>query len=236
MRIRDVRLFASEVSPLSDFYSRVLGLPPVVQGEPGSDGEETCLQVGSTRLTFYRRPVVEAAPYHFAFNITPRKFAEAKAWLSARVSLLGDGDEYRFSSWNADAVYFRDPVGNVAELIARYDLPDDAPGPFGPTDFLGVSEVGLVVPDVPAFVAEVHNRLGLAAYRPGSDQFAPVGDEHGLLIVVREGRPWFLTDVPARPQPVAMVVEAPIVSRYELPELGYAIMSVGSTPNSGRER
>jgi hypothetical protein len=150
------------------------------------------------------------------------------------VSLLreGDRDEYRFASWNADAVYFQDPVGNVAELIARHDLPDDSPGPFGPSDVLSVSEIGVVVPDVPAFVAAAREQLGLAPYRPGTPDFAPVGDEHGLLIVAREGRPWFLAEIPARPQPIEMVVEAPLPGRLDLPELGYRITSTGISVSS----
>ncbi len=232
MRIRDLHLSAADTSRLADFYAGVLGLP---RAAPSADDREVvAFQVGATRLTFHGRPADTVSPYHFAFNITPRKFAEAKSWLSGRVSLLrnGDSDDFDFASWNAHAVYFRDPAGNVAELIARHDLPDDAPGPFGPSDFLGVSEIGVVVPEVPAFVDAVQDRLGLAAYRPGSEVFAPIGDEHGLLIVVREGRPWFPTDSQARIQPIEMVVEAPSAGRFDVPKLGLAITSVGPEPSA----
>ena len=129
----------------------------------------------------------EASPHHFAFHV-----ADLEAW-KARLDV---GDEHDFSSWGgARAVYFRDPEENVGELIAR-------PSPHSE---LTLAEVGLPVDDVPAAV-ETLSELGLVPYRDGSDDFTPVGDDDGLLIVVRVGRGWFPVGAPAGDSPIEVAI------------------------------
>ena len=62
--------------------------------------------------------------YHYCFMVPSNKLQESIAWLKKRVELIKDeaGNEIQFSkSWNADAVYFYDGVGNVTKFIAHYD-------------------------------------------------------------------------------------------------------------------
>lgn len=220
MKILELRLTTPNPGGQAAFYSGVLGLPASVA--PSAAAE---IVIGSTRLVFSPISAGGANPvYHFAFNIPPSKLAEAKGWLSSRVPLLEkDGaDEFRFEDWNADAIYFRDPAGNIAELIARHNLPDDTPGPFAPSDLLCVSEMGLVALDVPALVRALRGELGLPAWLEESDTFSTLGDERGLLIVVQKGRPWFPTDIPASPQSAVVVIEGVREGRYAA--LGYEVM------------
>jgi hypothetical protein len=84
-----------------------------------------------------------------------------------------------------------DPVGNVLEFIARHDLPNRASGPFAAGLIECVSEIGIGAESVAAMVDELFAKTGCGLYRPGSDRFAPVGDEHGLFVVVPRGREWF---------------------------------------------
>jgi catechol 2,3-dioxygenase-like lactoylglutathione lyase family enzyme len=121
----------------------------------------------------------EAAPHHFAFHV-----AELEPWKQR----LDVSEEHDFSSWGgARAVYFRDPEENVVELIAR---PQARPE-------LALAEVGLPVHDVPAAVETLEDELGLRPYDDWDETFAPVGDDDGLLILVRVGRGWFPVGVPA---------------------------------------
>ncbi len=62
----------------------------------------------------------------FAFNIPENQFREAKAWLASRVEIArpNGSDEIFYDDWNAHAVYFPDPGGNLVEFIARHNLPD----------------------------------------------------------------------------------------------------------------
>ena len=121
----------------------------------------------------------DATPHHFAFHV-----ADLEPWKRR----LETTEEHEFSSWGgARAVYFRDPEENVVELIAR---PAARPE-------LSLAEVGLPVDDVPGAVETLTRDLGLAPYDEWSESFAPLGDDEGLLIVVRTGRGWFPVDVPA---------------------------------------
>src|SRR5580765_490498 len=121
----------------------------------------------------------ETSPHHFAFHV-----ADLEPWRRR----LDVGEEHDFSDWGgARAVYFRDPEENVAELIARPDARQE----------LTLAEVGLPVDDVPAAVEALRVGLGIEPYREGDETFAPLGDDDGLLIVVRAGRGWFPVDVPA---------------------------------------
>jgi catechol 2,3-dioxygenase-like lactoylglutathione lyase family enzyme len=121
----------------------------------------------------------EATPHHFAFHV-----ADLEPWKER----LETTEEHDFSTWGgARAVYFRDPEANVGELIARPR----------PRTELTLAEVGLPVDEVPAAVMTLQRELGLEPYGDPSDDFAPVGDDDGLLIVVRVGRGWFPVGVPA---------------------------------------
>jgi catechol-2,3-dioxygenase len=173
------------------FYDEALGCP----AETNADGELT-VRTGGTRITFAPTDEAEdAGPYyHFAFNIPENKLAAAKTWLVPRSPLLKrpDGsDQYHFASWNAHAVYFNDPAGNILEFIARHSLPNAAPGDFTPADILYASEIALVVDDVAAAAASAAERLGLGVFAGSqSDQFAALGDDHRLLIIVKRARAW----------------------------------------------
>jgi catechol-2,3-dioxygenase len=93
-----------------------------------------------------------------------------------------------YRHWNAHSIFFLDPAGNVLEYIARHDLKNAADGPFGWTDILYASEIGLVVDDVPRAAEQVASAAALAPYRGASDLFTAMGDEYGLLLVMKRGR------------------------------------------------
>ena len=58
------------------------------------------------------------------------------------------------------------------------------------------------VEDVPAAVRALQQEFGLPAYDDWDESFAPLGDDAGLLIVVRVGRGWFPVGVPAGAAPI----------------------------------
>jgi catechol 2,3-dioxygenase-like lactoylglutathione lyase family enzyme len=188
MKLAEIRLRAARTDALAEFYAGRLGLRLI---EQTSD----CVRfnVGSSVLTFVK--AAEPAQCHFAFNIPASQFEEAKVWLSACCPLVRgeDGeDTFHFADWQADAVYFFDPAGNLVELIARHTLPDRHVGPFDASALLGVSEIGVVSDDVRTTASRACEALGASIYRSQpNDAFVPVGDEEGLLIIVARGRPWF---------------------------------------------
>jgi hypothetical protein len=129
-----------------------------------------------------------SSPHHFAFHV-----ADLEPWKER----LDVTEEHDFSSWGgARAVYFRDPEQNVVELIAR---------PVARAE-LALAEVGLPVDDVPAAVAKLERELDLHPYDDWDENFAPIGDDDGLLIVVRVGRGWFPVGVPAGEAPIELTI------------------------------
>jgi hypothetical protein len=101
-------------------------------------------------------------------------------------------------------VYFLDAAGNVLELIARHDLRNAAQEDFDSRQILNVSEIGLPSEDVIGLANEICTRLRVSVYRQApNENFTPVGDEEGLLILPVEGRIWMPdSGVPALGLPV----------------------------------
>ena len=123
VRLRELLLYHSDLPAQLHFYTEVLGLTLSHPAEP----EQFTVQTGRSQLTFAQAKEGENGRYHFAFNIPPTQFAEARQWLTGRVPLIHDeqgADEFHFRSWNAHACYFFDPVGQV---VAGDEF-DDVPG------------------------------------------------------------------------------------------------------------
>jgi catechol-2,3-dioxygenase len=207
MLISQVELPVSDAAQAARFYGDVLGLPTRTR-----DGVVE-VEVGLSVLLLHPGPVWPGA-YHCAITVPEDRFAEAKAWLQERVSTLErDGlDEFALGApWNSQSLYFAGPDGILLELIARHDLAAaSSSGRFTGADLLQISEIGLAVPDVPAAVESLQNAFGLPVFGTAAAEFTPLGDADGLLIVVREGRPWIpTTTVTPSLGPIAVTVELP---------------------------
>ena len=217
MAILEARLETAPLDAQRAFYSERLGLPLEKDG-----GDGFTVRAGSSLLRFERAEQGEPT-YHFAFNVPANRFAESKAWIAERVELVtyeGD-DEFDFSSWNAHAVYFFDPAGNIVELISRHGLPNEADAPA----LLEISEMGMPAPDVPALSRMIEEQLGFGLYDGGGDAFAAMGDERGLLIVVRSGRTWFPQAGEGRPWPLELTLSGPLQADLKPPDLPYVVHS-----------
>lgn len=203
MHIAELELTAAAPHALAPFYAEVLGLPISLAGGA------LAVRVGASLLRFVPG---QAGVYHFAMNVPRQRIADAVVWLAPRASLLADSagqTVFHTDSWDSDAVYFRDPVGNILELIARHSLPDEPPdaadAPFGPQCLRCISEIGIACDDVPASIAAYCALLGAQPYSESSASFAPIGDERGLLILVKTGRVWFPeTGIPAARLPLTV--------------------------------
>jgi catechol 2,3-dioxygenase-like lactoylglutathione lyase family enzyme len=220
--ILELRLLTQPLRAQRAFYTRVLGLPLLDEAP-----DRITIAAGATRLTFQQSDGGAARPfYHFAFNIPENKLAEAKAWISGRTRVLSKhGQEvFHFPTWNAHSFYFNDPAGNIVELIARHDLGNASAGPFSREEILYASEIGVVVDDVAAAVTGAGEQLGLALYRPGSPSFAPVGDEHRLLILIARDAIWLPTlDTHAQVFPTAAILAAGRAATLDLPGYPFKI-------------
>lgn len=193
MQITRVETVTRSVDETARYYADVLGLPVVRHVAP--DGERAEVTLGGTTLVF-RQDADAHGDQHYAFLIPANQVTAAHDWLAGRVGLLS-GEHESQKSWNARSVYFRGPDRSVLEVIARRDLDNTAEGPFGPHSLLGVSEVGIAVPDVTGVADRLGTEAGVTRYvraDDGSPTFTTVGDINGLLVLVSPGRAWFPTE------------------------------------------
>jgi catechol 2,3-dioxygenase-like lactoylglutathione lyase family enzyme len=183
----EIRLGSARPNAQRALYAALLEL----DASPAADA--LAVQVGATQLVFEAGP---SSPQHFAIRIPSAAYADALAWLGSRVELLDDGEgghAFAFPDWNADAMYFRDPDGNVVELISHHSLPEPYRPPFGAGSLLGVCEVGVPVDDVGEYLESLEGRTGARCWSGDGVSFAAAGDKRGSLIVVRRGRTWYPT-------------------------------------------
>jgi catechol 2,3-dioxygenase-like lactoylglutathione lyase family enzyme len=195
--LRTMRFAAVTLSTpldLRDFYGGELGLPI----------DAGTIVVGETRLRF---EVEEGgAFYHFALLVPGDRFDAALAWAEQRVELLGD--VFEFENWDAKAVYFHDPAGNIVELIAHQGFEQNGrSGRFAADELIGFSELGMVG-DTPTLLRQLETE-GLALWSgtvDEPDRLAFVGEKARTLILAPPGRGWLPTDRPAEPHPVEYVL------------------------------
>jgi hypothetical protein len=160
------------------------------------------VEAGESRITFVNSAeTVEGRQpfYHFAFNIPENKILKALEWQKPRTPMLPIPERNRaagyppevvdYSHWNAHSIFFLDPAGNVVEYIARHDLKNGDNSPFSWADILYASEIGLIVDDVAATAETLKELSAVPQYRGGSDQFMAIGDDWGLLLVMKRGLP-----------------------------------------------
>jgi catechol-2,3-dioxygenase len=209
MKILKLVLKSSKTKDLREFYGQLMGLN-IVEHSGG-----LAIQLGSSELVFEQ--VAASDPfYHYAITIPANQIEQAQCWLADRgISLMpipGTENEIaEFTSWNARSVYFYDPAGNIVELIARFDLHNEATEPFDSSQFLALSEVGLVIKAArfDEYTKGLMARFELpwfAKQHPLED-FRVIGDEEGLFIAVTEGRNWFPTKQAAGDFPLTVTFE-----------------------------
>lgn len=187
MSFRALELGTTDLKRARQFWTETMGLEELSSGP-----DFVTVAAGETRWTLWQSPIPLACA-HFAFNVPENQFDAAVDWLWERVPLLtsADGSEtvFDFTHWNAHAVYFKDPDGNIAELIARHTLPSSRREQF---ELLGISEIGRVTTVVELQRRYLNNPpYSLPDYHEGSETFRPMGDEEGLVILVQVGRPWY---------------------------------------------
>lgn len=194
-RLRHLRLHTTTpLAEMAHFYGEVLELPIRERTRRG-----LTVDAGATRLTFLQRSSEEAAPwYHIAFNIPENKILHARDWQRARTPFDNNVEAPRhpdhpdivhFAHWDAHAVFFRDPAGNLLEHIARHTLDYTRSGPFTSRDIRCCSEIAIILDaeDLRADADAIGGEIGLTRYRTSSSRFVALGDENGLVLVMRKG-------------------------------------------------
>jgi catechol 2,3-dioxygenase-like lactoylglutathione lyase family enzyme len=206
MRIHEITLTAPAPEELRAFYN-VLGFQEI-EGLGGSDGYS--FKAGFTRVNFI--PGDQQARYHFAFNIRPDQLENAYEWTQKlRMDILPHPQTKQyfvdFPNWKARSLYFFDAAGNIVELIARAAITKAGNAPaFSAASILGISEIGITCDDVPSMREWISNTHGVPSFerQVNRDDFSAMGDDEGLLLLVPQGRKWFMGDFDSKRFPIAL--------------------------------
>lgn len=206
MRITSLSIAAADLGAQRRFYAEVLGLP--VQAA----GDGLIVQAGRSRLAMRPAPAGERPCYHIAFAVPFARLLAAHDYLAAHTPLVADSagaTMIEHAGWGARACYFFDPAGNILECIARVDEPADDPAAPPAPAIQSIAEAGIVTGNVPETTSALCARLGAPIFSgAGSPDFTAIGDRHGLLIIVRQGRIWYPdTGRAAAPAPLEAVVQ-----------------------------
>jgi catechol 2,3-dioxygenase-like lactoylglutathione lyase family enzyme len=237
---RRPRLLALELgsgapqAAMKAFYGKTLELR-ILDEKP----DRFTVEAGETRITFVDNGETAGGRtpfYHFAFNIPENKILKALEWQQKRTALLSIPERNRaagfppevvdYRHWNAHSIFFLDPAGNVVEYIARHDLKNGDPHAFSWGDILYASEIGLVVDDVPAVAATLAGAAAVTPYRSASDAFTAMGDEFGLLLVMKRGRVIDFTSEPhnaVRVYPTAVTIRGDAAATHQLAGYPYRV-------------
>ena len=186
MRIQSLELLTDRLLELREFYCETLGF-----GVLESTTQILQLRAGESELSF-RKSDGFCGQYHFAFNIGRPMVPSAERFLTSRgIPLIRDSNDtafFRFDFWDADAVYFNDPSGNIAEFIGR----DESVGSdFSADSIQNIGEIGIACKDPVKLATTLSENFGLEGYRKTSPEFFPLGTATGLFIIVPAGRIWF---------------------------------------------
>jgi len=206
MDLQEIIIQTNKLSETRAFYSQVLGMDFLREMD-----QSVSFAAGSSVLTFQQSNSSVHPAYHFAFNIPENQIQDAIHWAHGKVELLPVTPKSNiadYQSWNAHAIYFTDNNGNVLELIARHDLKNASDTVFTAAAIECISEIGLVTEDVPTFTDQLMTAYGLTLFskQPRQKNFAALGDDHGLFIIVGAERCWYPTNIPSKRFPLKVVI------------------------------
>ncbi len=204
MEIRRLKLETDSLAAMQDFYVARLGFSLMQATENGFT-----VQCGASELEFV---LGQKAYYHFAFNIFPDQIASAANWLEERdIALLPFEDEriVQFPTWDAEAVYFYDPAGNILEFIARHRLPIAGKADFSIDQVVSICEIGFGSYQMEAVQQQLQATMGLPIFGEPKPYFRALGDDHGLIILVDTAtKLWIPNMEPALPFPYEATIVA----------------------------
>jgi catechol 2,3-dioxygenase-like lactoylglutathione lyase family enzyme len=206
MKIRKAVIYSYNIEEQSRFFSNLLS-PELVE----RSGQLVKIKLGTSELEIIPSSQPLESVYHIAFNIDPLLLHQSLDYLAARqieIIPFEDMSIVNFPDWNAQSVYFKDADGNILEFIARYNLmTGNQDSIFTSRHILSISEVGIPVNDTKDFISAIESLSNWRTWKTSGPEFSAVGDEKGLLIVVKEPRNWFPTSIAAKQLPVELVLE-----------------------------
>ncbi len=206
MKLQHIQIQTNNIPETTSFYRDILELPIIEK-----TSQSVTVKAGSSILKFIENPDFNSM-YHFAFNIPENKLDEAIKWCNDKIDLVVIEDKRviaNFETWNANAIYFYDNNGNLLEFIARHDLDNLQIKDFSSKSILNISEIGIVDEDPIELGTHLIEDYGLSFFAKNfnSENFAAIGDDEGLLIIVKPYRNWYPTQTPSQSNKTKVRIE-----------------------------
>lgn len=206
MKLEHIQIQTNDIQKITAFYQNTLELSIIK-----SDSKTVSFQAGNSILKFVEDPQFDSI-YHFAFNIPENKLDEAIEWCKNKIDLVFIEDQKvitNFENWNANAVYFYDNNGNLLEFIARHDLDNAQTEIFTSKSILNISEIGIVNENPLELGKQLIEKHGLEFFdkNDNSALFSAIGDDEGLLIIVKPNRNWYPTQTPSKSNKTEVRIE-----------------------------
>jgi catechol-2,3-dioxygenase len=206
MKLEHIQIQTNDIQKTIAFYQDILELSIIEK-----DKNSVSIQAGNSVLEFVENTLFNSI-YHFAFNIPENKLNEAIEWCKNKVDLILIKDQNvitNFENWNANAVYFYDNNGNLLEFIARHDLNNAQTTAFSSQSILNISEIGIVTENPLALGNQLIAKHGLEFFSKNDNSafFAAIGDDEGLLIMVKPNRNWYPTQTPSESNKTEVLIE-----------------------------
>ena len=203
MEIKEIVIQTDDLKGTENFYANVLGFELIKKEQ-----NTIAFLAGNSILSFIKSTNLNPK-YHFAFNIPKNKLNEATIWLNSKVNLLLNDENEIITDcgdWNAKAIYFYDNNNNIVEFITRFDLTNETEKKFDASSVLSISEIGIVANDPMKLASQIMDKNHLKYFEKGkqSENFISIGDDNGLVIIVKNDRKWYPTEQKAE-QHVARV-------------------------------
>ena len=205
MKFKELTLFTNELAKQKHFYSVVLGFELIEDQK-----KEFSLKIGWSKLRFVETEVNYT--YHYCFLIPSNQLHASLEWLSNRTKTIeiSPGEKIvNFEDWNADAFYFLDGSGNIAEFIVRYDLKNEVNADFNCNSILGLNEIGIATKDISSINKQLQDSIGTKLYKGDLIRFGTNGSAEGIFLLPNYALKdtWFPTVIKIKPEPFEAIVE-----------------------------
>ncbi|MBX7203260.1 MAG: hypothetical protein K1X77_09325 [Bacteroidia bacterium] len=207
----------SQLSKQAFFWNQIMGFELVASSATGFS-----VMVGNSKLTFRKGQTGYGGIYNFTLDVPENQIESVRLWVLKRSGIVPNAETnaeiQHKSKLNAHSLYFRDPVGNLIECIARHDLANAREGEFDQTMFTGISNVSVVTRNVKDCGDTLYKYFQYAGVDGTSNSVKLVGGNSGTLTLHIPTRPFFPTeDIVAFPYRIEIVISNPSNQAFKLP-------------------
>lgn len=208
MKILQVNLVTHQIEEMKEYYTNMLEMKLSFERE-----DSFAVWAGNTRLVF--QSTEEQPYYHLCFRTNDRYFEEM--YKKLKPQLLSDDKGETKLYWEGNQCYFLDPDGNVLEMLVRF--PEDQN-----KKWYDVGEVGLPSKNVDELKKELLTSIN-NHFQEKLDDFRFFGDEKGVFVLTKEGRPWYPTERPASVHPLEVYIAGSREEKIQSKSYPYTIVT-----------